>query len=129
MMSIKTRIATFAVCGLVSLIPLTAANGPAAKSSSLAGSKASTAVNARSAWPQETLSGRITMVDPTEKLVVVKAPDGVLFDMVVTAKTVIKSGDHTIGLQELSRDLNKNASVKFIPERHGDVARSIRVTG
>jgi hypothetical protein len=69
------------------------------------------------------------MVEPTEKLVVVKAPDGVLFDMVVTAKTVIESGDHTIGLQELSRDVNKSVSVEFIPERRGDVAKWMHMPG
>jgi hypothetical protein len=129
MMSINSRIATLAAGALVLLIPLASANGPAAKSSNLATSKASTAGSARSVWPPETLSGRITMVDPTEKLVVVKAPDGVLFDMVVTANTVIKSRDHTIGLKELLQDLNKNASIKFIPERRGDVARSIHIAG
>ena len=129
MMSINSRIATLAGCALMLVIPLAAANGPAAKSSSPATSKASTVATSRSAWPPETLSGRITMVDPAKKLVVVKAPDGVLFDMVVNTRTVIKSGDQTIGLQELSRDLNKNASIKFIPERRGDVARSIHITG
>jgi len=69
------------------------------------------------------------MVDPDHKLVVVKAPDGVFFDMVVTAKTVIKSGDHSIGLQELSRALNKSVSVEFIPERRGDVAKWIHIPG
>jgi hypothetical protein len=36
----------------------------------------------RSAWPPETLSGKISMVDPDRKLVVVETPDGIPFDMV-----------------------------------------------
>ncbi len=129
MMRLKSTIATLSGCALVLVLPLAAANGPAAKSSGPAASKAATATAVRSAWPPESLSGRITMVDPAKKLVVVKARDGVLFDMVVTGRTVIKSGDHSIGLRELSQDLNKNASVRFVPERRGDVARSIHITG
>ena len=129
MMRLKSPIATLGGCALALVLPLAAANGPAVKSPSPAASKASTAATVRSAWPPETLSGRIAMVDPAKKLVVVKARDGVLFDMVVTARTVIKSGDHSIALRELSQDLNKNASIRFVPERRGDVARSIHIIG
>jgi hypothetical protein len=69
------------------------------------------------------------MVDPDRKLAVVKTPGAVSYDMVVTAKTRIKSGDQAIRLKDLSQDLNKPASAKFAPERRGDVAKAIQVAG
>ena len=88
-----------------------------------------TAAGVRGNWPSEVLSGKITNVDPDRKLVVVQTPDGVPFDMYVTGKTLIKSGDQTIALKDLTRDRNQGVSVKFIPERRGDVAESIRLNG
>ena len=58
-----------------------------------------------------------------------KTPGAVSYDLVVTAKTRIKSGDQAIGLKDLSQDLNKPVSVKFTPERRGDVAKAIQVAG
>jgi hypothetical protein len=83
----------------------------------------------RSAWPVETLTGTITMVDPAQHLVVVQDASGVPFDMVVTPATRIRSGDQRLNLGDLSSDVNKNVSLKFVPERRGDVARSIRLNG
>jgi hypothetical protein len=87
------------------------------------------AANLPRGWPPETLSGKISMVDPGEKLVVVQTPDGVSFDMVVTGTTRIKSGDRTVPLNDLQQDVNKTVSVRFTPERRGDVARSIEIGG
>jgi len=82
----------------------------------------------RNAWPAETLSGMITMVEPGEKLLVVEDTDGVPFDIVVTGKTRIESGGHAISLKDLQSMANKGVSIRFIPERRGDVAASIRIT-
>jgi hypothetical protein len=87
------------------------------------------AVRVRSAWPQETLSGKISMVDPDRKLVVVKGPDGVPFDMVVTPKSHITSGDQALKFKDLAQDQNKEVSIQFIPERRGDVVKSMRIGG
>lgn len=69
------------------------------------------------------------MVDPGKKVVVIQTPNGIPFDMVVTAKTGITSGHHTLTLADLTRDANKAVSVKFTPERRGDVARLIQLNG
>jgi hypothetical protein len=88
-----------AVAGVMSMgLPLTAGSTPRA-------------------WPSETLSGKITVVDPVQKVVVVQTPDGVPYDIDITANT------------DLARDINKQVSVEFVPERRGDVARSIRIGG
>jgi len=49
--------------------------------------------------------------------------------MVVTAKTRIKVGDQAIALKDLTREMNRTVSVRFNPERRGDVATSIQVNG
>jgi hypothetical protein len=123
MKAILTTLAT-AACALLVAIPATAANQPAAKTG-----KATTKTAVRSVWRPETLSGKIAMVDPARKLVVVTAPDGTPFDMVLTSKTRIKSGDQAITLNQLSGDKDQSVSVRFTPERRGDVARSIRIGG
>jgi hypothetical protein len=69
------------------------------------------------------------MVDPAQNLMVVETPNGVPFDMVVNSKTRIKSGNQALTLKELTQDSNKTVSVKFIPERRGDVAKSIQIRG
>jgi hypothetical protein len=86
-------------------------------------------VAAQNSWPSETLSGKIVMVVPNQKLVVVKTHDGIPFDIDVTSHTRIKSGDRSMALKDLTQDLNKQVSVTFVPERHGDIARSIQVGG
>jgi len=105
-------------------VPMIAANKPAAQSH-----KTPATETIKTAWAPETLSGKIMMVDPAQHLAVVKGADGVPFDMIVTHSTQITSGDQTLKLPDLSADLNKSVSVKFVPERKGDVARSIQVNG
>jgi hypothetical protein len=102
-------------------VPLTAADGT--------GAKATKTTTVRSEWPSETLSGKIAMVDPGQRLVVIQTQDGVTYDLDVNAKTQIHSGDQSIALKDLTRDLNKSASVKIIPERRGDVAEVIQIKG
>lgn len=79
------------------------------------------------AWTPQTLSGRIMMVDPAARLVVVKGPDGVPFDIRVTAATHIREGSQTLNLPQLSAQTHKEVSVRFIPERTGDIAQTIRI--
>jgi hypothetical protein len=43
------------------------------------------------------------------------------FDLVVPAKTRIKSGDQAITTRDLTQDMNKAVSVIFTPERRGEV--------
>jgi len=83
----------------------------------------------RTAWPPETLAGQIMMVVPAKNLVIVKGPDGVPFDMRVTPATHIESGNHTIALKDLNQDAQKSVTVRYVPERAGDIARTIKVTG
>ncbi len=83
----------------------------------------------RAAWPPETLSGKISMVDPAQKLVVIQTPDGTPYDIIVTGRTRIESGDQRVGVQDLSGYTNKTVSVRFTPESRGDVASSMNLGG
>jgi hypothetical protein len=125
MIKVKWSIVANAACAFMLTSTLAAANKPTAK----AAKDLMPAQAVRSAWPQETISGKITMVDANQKLVVIEVPEGATFDMVVTAKTRIKSGDQAIDINDLTRDINKAVSVKFIPGRRGDVAKSIQISG
>jgi hypothetical protein len=113
---------TGAMLALV-LIPLTAADKPAPQPAH----KPAAAAAVRSVWPPETLSGKISFIEPGRKLLVVKDQSGVPFDMVITSKTHIESGNKSLTLKDLSQDANKSVSVRFVPERRGDVAESVRI--
>jgi hypothetical protein len=120
--TVTTLILLGAALMLLSAVPAAAATKPAAvPAKAVAGKRAN-------AWPPETLSGTITSVDPHEKVVVVKGPDGVPFDMVVIRKTQIRSGDQKLTIADLAQYQNKSASVRFVPERRGDVAESVQIT-
>ena len=113
-------------CALLLSIPVSAADKAAAAPAKAPAVKPA---QVRKAWPQETLSGKVAMVDPDQKLVVIRGADGVTYDMMVTAKTRIRSNDQAITLKALAQDRDKEVSVKFVPERRGDVARLIRIGG
>jgi hypothetical protein len=121
MIRIKLSALAATICALMFAVPLTAAGGNAAKTAKI------TAV--RSAWPPETLSGKIAMVNPGQRLVVIQTQDGVTYDPDVIAKTQIHSGGQSIALKDLTRDLNKTASVRIIPDRRGDIAEVIQIKG
>lgn len=113
-----------AACACLFVVPMTAANKPATKANNAPAKEAM-----QRAWRPQRLSGRIMMVDAVKKIVVVKDADGVPFDMIVTPSTRIKSSEQRLTLSDLASQTSKSASVKFVPERRGDVAQSIRVSG
>jgi hypothetical protein len=115
-------------CALLFAISMTAADKPVTKPHKAEVHKTAAKVATRH-WRPETLSGKIAMVDPAKKTVVVEGADGVPFDMIVTRATRIESGSQTLKLSDLASKSNQNASVHFVPERRGDVAQSIQITG
>jgi len=80
-------------------------------------------------WSPVTLSGTISMVDPAERLVVVRDSTGVPFDVVVTHATRIRSGDQKLTLSELASKTDKAVSITIVPEKRGDMGKMIEVTG
>ena len=121
-MKIRLSALSIAACAAMAAAPLFAASTTSTTTSTKA-------AEVRAVWPAESLSGTITIVDPALKTVVVQTPGGVPFDMVVNRNTRIKAGDRAISLQDLQQDVNKGVSVKFVPERRGDVATTIQLNG
>lgn len=115
-----------AACALL-LVSAAPASAKAPSDSQKASSAAAKGV--REAWPAETLTGSIMAVDPAQDLVIVQGADGVPFDMDVRASTRIRSGDHKLTLKDLATDQKKNVTVHFVPERAGDIARTIQLNG
>jgi len=74
----------------------------------------------------ETLSGTIANVDLKHKLLVVRSST-VTYNFVVGPSTRILAGQRRIKLAELATEANKPASVRFVPTRHGNLARSIDI--
>jgi hypothetical protein len=111
------------LCTLLVAVPMVAAN----QARQTPAHQTQAAESTRSAWPPETLSGNIMKVVPTQNLLIVKGPDGVPFDMVVTGSTSIKAGNQKLTLDQLHADNGKSVSVRFVPEPSGDIARSIQV--
>ena len=101
---------------LVSTSAVVAANNPAAKHPAL-----------ESEWPAENLTGSLLEVKPGIDLVIVKGPDGVPFDLRVTPSTRIEMNHQRVKLDQLQSEGNHGVSVRFIPERKGDVAESIEI--
>ena len=81
------------------------------------------------AWAPEMLSGKIEMVIPAQRLIVVQAANGIPFDMIVGPGTRIVSGDQRLTIQDLRQYENHDVRLRFIPERRGDVAQSIHFQG
>jgi hypothetical protein len=123
MKQLITSILAGAACALLSVMSAGAADKP------LATSTAAHSAAMRTTWPTESLSGTLSMVDRKDDLLVVKGPEGVPFDLTITPKTNIWSGDRKVSLETLEHYRNKQVSIRFVPERRGDVAESIRITG
>jgi hypothetical protein len=126
MKNVASLILGGAFCAILLAIPAAAADKPAALSVKPAPSHSTPM---RRGWAPETISGKISMVDVDEKLVVVEDASGVPFDMVITPRTHIESGDQALPFKDLTEYRNKSVSIRFVPERRGDVAESIRISG
>lgn len=103
-------------CALLLAAPVNAAGRAAAPKGAMLG-------------PAETLSGKIVIVDPAERIVIVQDAKGTTFEMRVTPSTRIRSGERSLQWNDLTKDTHKDVSVKFLPERSGDIAQSIEVAG
>jgi len=82
---------------------------------------------ARSAWPPETLTGKIMTVDASRRLVVVQGPGNVPYDMRVNRETRILSGKQPVKMDNLSSQVDRQVKVRFTPERSGDIAQLIQI--
>jgi hypothetical protein len=100
---------------------------PATTSQKPASNKTAKTATMRNAWSPENISGKILAIDKDGRLLVVEGPDKVPFDIVVTRSTRVRSQSQNVALSNLSQYLNRSATIRMVPERRGDVARSIQI--
>jgi hypothetical protein len=111
--------------GAIALLGFAVSAAPAAQASKAKATSAKTAEKA-SAAKAETLTGTISIVQADKKLVVVNDSSGVPFNFKVAGTRIMINGKKA-KLEDLSSETNKQATVKFVPLRSGNVAKSIEV--
>lgn len=120
------------ICSLLLAVPLSAQDQSSKKAASsektTSSEKTAPSTKAMKSKP-ETLTGSIMSVDSAKKMVVIKGSDGVPYDVIVNRSTRIESGGKKVKLDDLQSDTGKQVSVRILPERSGNIAQSIQVTG
>jgi hypothetical protein len=76
----------------------------------------------------EDLSGTITAVDLSDKEVTLVGSNGVPYDFELTKKTRVELSDKKIGVNELSSESHKQATVHFLPTARGNLAETIQIS-
>ena len=116
------------LCLIMGALVLPCAAGYAAPATTAAKpSPAMARQTALQSWPAESLSGKVTMVEPQKDLLVVRDSTGTPFDLVITHATRITSGGQRENLSEVPA--NQPVSIRFIPEARGDIAERIVIGG
>lgn len=118
------RIFGAAITSLLLTVPLGAA---ATNSGTVQKAHSTAASTAPSAWPAETLQGKVVMVDPAQHLIVVESQDGVPFDVKWSGATSLRSGEERLKPASIDTAMNKDVTVRYRPERAGDIATSVRI--
>jgi len=113
-----------AICVLLLSAPLSATE----QSNSTPGANApGSARVTQSAWPPETLKGKVVMIEPDQHLIIVKSPEGVTFALKLTNSTRIQSSEQKLRPENLNLLMDKTVSVRFTPTRSGNVAIAVQV--
>ncbi len=81
-----------------------------------------------SSYKAETIEGTLSMVVAEQKLVVITSSNDVPYDFLVTKKTKIDIGGTPSSFDNLSGQINRQATVTFLPRRNGNMAQSISVS-
>ena len=76
----------------------------------------------------ETLSGTISMVEPSAKTVFVTGSDNISYKFLITNKTKIEIGGTRSPLHELASQIQKPVSITFVARADGNFARDISIS-
>lgn len=77
----------------------------------------------------ETLSGTVSMIEPSEKSVFVTGSSGVSYKFLVTRKTKIEIGGTASSFEDLVSQTQKQITVTFVARPSGNFAKSITISG
>jgi hypothetical protein len=75
----------------------------------------------------ENIRGTISMVENNGDLFATGA-DGVPFSFIVTKRTQIEIAGQAAGLSDLKNEINKQASIEFVPMSNGNLIKTIDVS-
>lgn len=75
----------------------------------------------------ETISGVLTIVTPADKVIFVKADNGITYDFRVGPATKIVAGDAKLKFDDLTDKAGKQVEVVFRPLKTGNAALSIDI--
>lgn len=78
--------------------------------------------------PAESLTGSIMMINAEKKILVIKSAAGVPYTFVVTPSTRITAQNQRLKLADLASRQDQRVTVRFVPTRRGNLARSVEVT-
>lgn len=78
--------------------------------------------------PAETLTGKIALVEAKQNLLIVEGTGGVTYSFVVRPGTKITAAGQKVKLEDLSGRKGASVSVRFVPTRRGNVARSVDIS-
>ncbi|MGB9605892.1 MAG: hypothetical protein ACPL88_08450 [Bryobacteraceae bacterium] len=77
--------------------------------------------------PVETLSGAIMMVEVDKRILIVKGAAGVPYSFVITPATKITAEKQRLKLADLASRVDQRVTVRFVPTRKGNIARSVEL--
>lgn len=129
LLNVLIALAAFALVASSSAFAQTKRHAPRARTTPAAAQAGAEQMSNQGFGVPESLSGKIEMVVPDQNLLVVSGPNGVPYDLIVTRKTVIVIGDKRGNLESLAGAVGKAVSVGFVPQRDGNYATRIEVTG
>jgi hypothetical protein len=75
----------------------------------------------------ENLSGTIAAIYPSDKVISVVGSNGVPYDFRVNRRTRMEMANQKITLAELKNDLRDHATIHFVPQSNGNIARTIQI--
>ena len=128
----KTRVSLLLLCFMVLLgyqaFAAAAPQDPSQKEGSAAAANAGQDKGTAFKAEKGTVSGTLSMVDSDKNFVSVKDSNGTSFGFKVSHSTKVTVGGQKAKLADLSSNTNKQATVKYMARRDGDVAQSIEVS-
>jgi hypothetical protein len=100
---------------------------PAAGKSAKSTVKSSTMKTNHILASAEDINGTITLFDSTDKEITLVGSNGVPYDFELTKKTQVELANQKIGIDELSSESHKQATIHFVPKSDGNLAESIQI--
>ncbi len=77
--------------------------------------------------PAETLAGTIAMVEAEKKILIVRSAAGIPYNFIITPTTRITAQKQRLKFSDLASRQDQRVTVRFVPTRRGNIARSVEI--